>query len=104
MAKIKLHPDPTFKAKVSIPRAGEESANVVFTFKHRSKEEMERYLKAVPEMEDDFEMVMQTVIGWELADTFNDENVKALISNYIAAPQAIFDTYLAELSGNRRKN
>jgi hypothetical protein len=104
MAKLKLQPDPTFKAKVAIPVPGAEPASVEFTFKHRSKDEMDRFLKSVADMEGDFEMVMAVATGWDLVDEFTAANVKALIGNYIAAPAAIFEAYLAELAGNRRKN
>ena len=42
--------------------------------------------------------------GWELADAFNAENVGTLALNYIAAPEAIFTTYLDELTKVARKN
>lgn len=104
MAKLKLQPDPTFTAKVDIPVPGAAPASVTFTFKHRSKEEMERFIKEAAGMEDDLQVVMSVATNWDLSDTFNEENVKTLISNYIAAPQKVFETYLQELSGNRRKN
>jgi hypothetical protein len=103
-SKFKLQPDPTFQAKVEIPRPGDSPASITFTFKHRSKEEMERFVKEAATMEDDLQVVMAVATNWDLSDTFNEENVKTLISNYIAAPQKVFETYLQELSGNRRKN
>lgn len=104
MAKLKLQPDPTFKAKVEIAVPGAAPASVVFTFKHRTKDEVERLVKEVATMESDHQVVMAVAVDWELSDTFNDENVKTLIANYISAPAQIFETYLQELSGNRRKN
>lgn len=104
MAKLKLVPDPTFKAKVEIAVPGATPAGVVFTFKHRSRQEMDRFLKQVSDMNDDVEMVMALAVGWELADDFTEENVRALVDSYISAPAAIFETYLKELTGNRSKN
>jgi hypothetical protein len=104
MAKLKLQPDPTFKAKVAIVVPGAEPSNVVFTFKHRSRQEMDRFLKAVSDMKDDVEMVMALATGWDLADDFTEENVRTLVDSYISAPAAIFEAYLSELTGNRRKN
>lgn len=104
MAKLKLQPDPTFKAKVEISVPGAAPASVVFTFKHRSRQEMDRFLKSVSDMKDDVEMVMALATGWELADDFNEENVKALVDSYISAPASIFEVYIKELTGARSKN
>lgn len=104
MAKLKLQPDPTFKAKVEISVPGAAAAKVEFTFKHRTRQEMDRFLKAVSDMKDDTEMILALASGWDLADDFTEENVRTLCDCYIAAPAAIFDSYLQELSGNRRKN
>lgn len=104
MAKLKLQPDPSFKAKVAISVPGAEPANVVFTFKHRTRQEMDRFLKSVSDMADDVEMVMALATGWELADDFTEENVRTLVDSYISAPAAIFEAYLAQLTGNRAKN
>ncbi len=104
MAKLKLQPDPTFKAKVEISVPGGTPAKVEFTFKHRTRQEMDRFLKSVSDMKDDPEMILALATGWELADEFNEENVRTLCDSYISAPAAIFDAYLQELAGNRRKN
>lgn len=104
MAKLKLQPDPTFKAKVGIAVPGSAAVDVTFTFKHRTKDEVERFVEAVADMSDDCQVVMSMATGWELSDTFDEANVKTLIANYISAPQAIFEAYLQELSGTRRKN
>lgn len=104
MAKIKLQPDPTFKAKVEISVPGAAPVKVEFTFKHRTRQELDRFIKSVSEMESDTVMVMSLATAWELADDFNEENVGKLCDSYIGAPAAIFDAYLQELVGNRRKN
>lgn len=104
MAKLKLQPDPTFQAKVEIAVPGAAPAGVVFTFKHRTRQEMERFLPTVGEMENDTQMVMAICTGWELADEFNVANVAALVDSYISAPAAIFEAYLKELTGARAKN
>lgn len=104
MAKLKLQPDPTFKAKVEIAVPGAAPASVVFTFKHRTRQEMERFLPTVTEMQDDAQLIMALCTGWELADDFTEENVRALVDAYIAAPGAIFEAYIKELTGNRTKN
>ena len=44
MGKFKLVAEPTFKATVNIPVAGGDSEPVEFTFKHRTKDQLENLL------------------------------------------------------------
>lgn len=104
MAKLKLNPNPTFKAKVEIPVPGEAPVKVEFTFKHRTREEVQQLLEKLDETEHDVELVMKVASGWELLDDFNAENVRLLVDNYIASPKAIFEAYLQALTGARSKN
>ena len=104
MAKLKLKPNPTFPLKVAVHVPGHEPGDVVFTAKHRSKDELEEFIKAVAEMEDDTSVILAIATGWDLDNEFTKENVKALVADYAAAPGATFERYLEELSGNRRKN
>lgn len=111
MAKIKLIPDPTFKAPVPVPVPGGGVVSVEFTFKHRTRDEMQRLAgRCNPESLDydpnmtDTQMVMECASGWELADGFTEENVKTFCAHYIAGPAAVFETYVAEMAGGRLKN
>lgn len=103
MAKLKLKADPTFKAKVAIPVAGAEPAEVEFTFKHRTREDLEAFIQASA-ARSDADTVMEMASGWELADAFTKENVELLAANYIAAPRAVFDKYVEELVKARLGN
>lgn len=108
--KIKLVPDPTFTAAVPVPVAGEGAVDTQFTFKHRTREEMQAFLKRVntPDGEEgaltDVELVMECASGWELADAFTEANVKEFVAQYIGGPTAVFETYVAEMAGARLKN
>lgn len=108
--KIKLVQDPTFTAKVPVPVHGDGAVDTEFTFKHRTRSEMETFLKRVnvPHGQEgaltDVQLVMECACGWELADTFNEENVKEFVSQYIGGPAAVFDTYVLEMAGARLKN
>jgi hypothetical protein len=106
MAKIKLQPDPTFKAKVEIAIPGGAPVGVSFTFKYRTRQEMDRFIESVNDnaFDDDVKMVLAMVVGWELDDTFSEENVRILVDSYISSPVAIFETYCREITGVRRKN
>lgn len=103
MPKLKLKPDPTFKAKVGIPVAGGDVEMVEFTFKHRSRDELDSFLQTSDQLRD-AALIMAVASGWELADEFNAENVGLLVQNYISSPRAVFDVYLDELIKARAKN
>ena len=102
-AKLKLCPDPTFKAYVQVPVPGAGTAPVQFTFKHRSREQVLAWLEEDKEA-GDVPTVKAVAIGWDLDDEFNDENIAKLCSNYAGAGFAIVQTYLDELRGARAKN
>lgn len=109
MAKVKLTliPEPTFTAKAPIPTPGKDPVDVEFTFKHRTRDEMERFVAQVRDTEtpmDDVQMVLGCASGWELADPFTEENVREFARQYIAGPAIVFETYVAEMVGARRKN
>jgi Phage tail assembly chaperone len=104
MAKLKLQPKPEFKASVSIPVAGEaEALSLEFTFKHRTREELEKFITASVNRTDP-ETILEMASGWELADAFTAENLALLAQNYIAAPKLIFDKYIDELVKARLGN
>ena len=108
MAKLKLVPNPTFEAKVAVPVPGEGTVDVKFTFKHRARDEMQRFLAetahdAESKM-DDVQLVMACASNWELADTFDEKNVGEFVRQYICGPAAVYETYCAEMIGARRKN
>lgn len=100
MAKLTINAAPTFKAKVGIPVAGDKPAQVEFTFKHRTRAELEAHVKRVAEKPDEFDdvaVVMGAVIGWDLDDEFTRENVGTLLQNYHGAGRAIMEAYGVEL-------
>lgn len=103
MAKLRLNPDPTFSAKVEIPVAGGDSVSVSFTFKHRTRDELQAFVEASKDR-NDIDTIMEAASGWELADAFTRENIGLLVQNYIASPKAVFEKYLDELVKARTKN
>lgn len=103
MAKIKLTADPTFTATVLIPVAGADPAPVKFTFKHQTKDASIKWLNEL-EGKTDTAVVLEIAKAWDLDDEFNAANIDRLLQNYGGSGKAIFDKYLAELSGARAKN
>jgi hypothetical protein len=103
MGKLKLNPDPTFREKVEIHVPGGKPEPVIFTFKYRTRDEVQDFLKELEGM-DDVAMIMAIAKGWELDDEFNRDNVNQLVQSFIAAPKAILERYLQALTGTRAKN
>jgi hypothetical protein len=103
MAKLKLQPDPTFRAKVGIAVPGAAAVEVEFTFKYRNRDEVQAFIDASKER-DNVATILEMCTGWELTDPFTAENIATLVLNYIAAPEAIFIQYLDELTRAARKN
>lgn len=102
MAKLTLNANPTFTAKVGIPVPGsDELADIELTFKHRTKDELDSWMK---EGGDDIKMILDMVSGWDLSEKFNDENVGKLLQNYQTAPAAIITVYLSELIKVKKGN
>ena len=103
MAKLTLNPAPTFKAKVGIPVAGGAAVDVEFTFRHRTKTQLEEFVKSRAD-QTDVSSFMDMVVGWELEDAFGVPAVELLLENYIGAAVATYRTYLRELIEGKAKN
>lgn len=101
--KLVLIPAPTFRAKVFIPQPEGEPAEVEMVFKHRSKDA----LKALADQlssKDDVALVKEIASGWDLADDFDDANIKRLVSEHHQAAVSIWNTYFEKLTGLRLGN
>ena len=96
MAKIKLQPNPTFKAPVAIHVPGGDDAKVTFEFRHRDRDAIKKFSADIGEL-DDVGIVKLACVGWELDDAFTDDNIKLLLDNYISAARSIVATYYDEL-------
>lgn len=103
MPLIKIKAEPTFKKRVPIPRHGQEPAEIEFTFKHRTRAEVDAWLKEDPNRSD-VDFVLQSVEAWEFADPLDRTSVETLVENYQGAAKAIGDAYFAELRQVRIKN
>ena len=103
MTVFKLDPAPTFDASVDVPVHGGESVKVKFTFKHRTREQLDEFFKEVIG-KTDVQTVMDICSGWELTDAFDAESVGKLCNNYMGAGYAIAQAYLAEIRQARLGN
>lgn len=103
MAKLSLNAAPTFKAMVAIPVAGGDSVEVLMTFKHRTKDDLEAFTNSLAG-KPDHETFMEMVEGWELDDPFNADSVKTLLQNYIGSGLAAYKKYVDELYKHKTGN
>lgn len=101
MAKLSLSPQATFDAVVHIPVPGGKPAPVKFTFKWRTREQVQEWLDANTDATD-AAFVASATTGWDLDDQYTPENIERLCSTYAGAGAAVVSTYLQELGGNVR--
>lgn len=108
MAKLKLVAAPTFGAVVKIPLAGGDSADVRFTFKHKTRTQYEEFRIAKVQNAEDFghnaESFMEFVEAWDLEEPFTPDNVKLFLDIYGGAFAAVFVAYGTELHNWKVKN
>lgn len=101
--KFSLTVAPTFKRDVSIPVPGDRPANVNFTFKHKTRDDLRTFVEGL-EGREDLDVVLELASGWGIDEPFTDDNMGVLLQNYPGAALAIIDTYLKEVSGARKGN
>lgn len=96
---LKLKPDPTFVAAVKIPApAGEVAIKV--EFKHMTRDAYVKFITSEPEKaRSDEDAIMDIACGWQGVDAeFSREAVAELCQQYHAAPRAIVEAFIRELT------
>jgi hypothetical protein len=101
MGKLKLVAEPTFKANVNIPVPGAEPAVVEFTFRHRTRKQLQDWLQ---EERDDATAVTEMAVGWDLVEPLDKDSAELLVQNYYGAAREVLNVYLDELTQARTKN
>lgn len=92
---------PTFDLTVDIPRPGHEPARIRFTFRYRRRAELQELTGRLQKLEDS-RAVAEVITGWDLADEFNAQNIRALCETLPGAGYAIVQAYLDASFGTRR--
>ncbi|SIQ99818.1 phage tail assembly chaperone [Pseudacidovorax sp. RU35E] len=103
MAKFRLKAAPTFDAAVKIPLPGGEVGEIVFTFRHRTKAELDAFMARLQTLTDP-EAILEMASGWDLEEPFTIENVVVLLDNHYAAPRQVVDVYVSQLFQAKEKN
>lgn len=96
---LKLVANPTFIAKVEIPAPG-GPVSIKMEFKHMTRDAYNEFIKADAEApKSNQETIMEVAVNWFNVDgEFNKENVEQLCQQYHAAPKAIVETFVRELT------
>lgn len=113
--KFSLAVNPTFKAPVLIPIAGGTSAEIIFTFKHRTRDEFKEFMDSLKPVEvadgaepvegpKDCDVLLDIASGWDLDEPFDAASLEKLVQRYMGSAQAVINAYLSELTGARTKN
>jgi hypothetical protein len=102
---LKLTPDPTFKAPVSITIPGElKTGSITFTFKYRSRSEMQELFKRAKSLSS-VESFREVVIDWDWPGVeLTDENIEKFLNNYPASTTEIATAYQKLSLESRVKN
>jgi hypothetical protein len=104
MAKFKLQPDPTFKAKVKIPVPGvAKESEVEFTFRFRDSDELSALLARASDQHV-VKTAMEMATAWELTDEFNEDNLRLLHTTYLGALNRLVECYWEEHTKALEKN
>lgn len=103
MVKLALNAAPTFMAPVKIPVAGADPVEAIFTFKHRTRTQLDEFMKSRAG-KSDTETFMEMVEGWNIDLPFTKENIDTLIENYLGTPLATYRAYIEELVQAKAKN
>lgn len=100
---IKLEPNPTFWATVTIQPPGEGKAfDIKCQFRHKTTEQRDEFVASGKK---DLDAVREILVDWEDdVAPYSDDVLSTLIANYPGAGLAFVSTYLRELMGSRRGN
>lgn len=93
---LKLQPDPTFWAKVTIPLPGGSNGEVKMEFVHMDSEQLEKYTTDRGSV-NDAAAVLKIAKGWDNEETFDEVHVGKFLKNYMGAGRAIARTFVEEL-------
>lgn len=91
-----LSKNPTFRVRVGIPQAGEAAVDVLFTFKYRTKKELDEFDASLTG-KSNTQAILDMVEGWDFEEPFTADNVDLLLQKSIGAGVAIHQKYKDEL-------
>jgi CO dehydrogenase/acetyl-CoA synthase alpha subunit len=102
---LKLVADPSFTSAVKIPTPSGEVA-IKVEYKHMTKDAYDAFVRdEAKNPRSDEDAIMDIAKGWHgVEGEFTRENVRALCQVYHAAPRAIVETFIRELTQHKLGN
>lgn len=92
-----LHPGDRFRANVTIPLVGAPPTTINFTFRYRNGPALKIFCEKMSDGDGgDSKALEDVLVGWDLEDEFNADNLRALVEHLPEAAVAILTTYLRE--------
>jgi hypothetical protein len=127
VAKITIQQKPTFTTDVEIPRIGEKSIKVPFTFAYLDRDQFVDFLDGeishgkdlgeiikkddvtvrdvnAKDAEFEFTQLKSIIKGWGFDDELNDDNLRALVRSANSVPKAIIEAYKSAYNKAREGN
>ena len=103
---FKLQANPTFKAQVNIPVPGEKADAVMFTFKHKTRSQIDALLTSLANGDEHIDnAVKDVVVEWTYPGVdYSAEALEQCLEMFPGSAMAIFTTYRDNLMEARRKN
>lgn len=103
---FKLQPNPTFKTTVHIPVPGDKAEAVLFTFRHKSRTQLDAMLKQLADGDLQFDAaVKDIVVEWTYPGVdFSPEALDQCLDMFPGSGLAIFSAFRESLLEARRKN
>lgn len=122
--KFKIVQNPTFKAKVNVPRVGGQPIEIEFEYKYLPRKELAALydswgketqelvnsdlsdVVALTELEIKLQVkqLKEILVGWDFDDEFSDENITSLVETSVHSAGVITDAYAEAYSKARLGN
>ncbi len=103
---FKLQPNPTFKAPVFIPIPGDKAESVLFTFKHKTRSQLDALVKAMAEGNTQIDdVIKEIVVEWTYPGVdYSADALDQCLDMFPGSALAIFSAFREALIEARRKN
>lgn len=125
MVQFTIEQSPTFEGTVEIPRLGQDSIPVAFTFKYRDRKSLAQLysrwskqqralveqldgedLEALTQSHIDFqvEQLQDVIAGWAFDEPCNAQTIRLLVESSVSAPEQILSAYTQAYAQARQGN
>jgi hypothetical protein len=101
---LKLAPEPTFVAAVTVPVPGGSDELINVTFRHQGKAALKVWIDAAASR-DDLDSLSEVIVGWSGVEAeFSRDALAAVLDAYPRAAVSMLESYVGELGKAAAKN